>query len=319
MATERIRDDRVRQRLTLLRLAEQLGMQQACWRLGKPVSYGYRWRRRYHASGRAWRSLHNRGTRPQQMPRLSRPALVRRVLALRQTTGWGKARLAARLRMPVSTVGHILRRARVTRAPRRWITQKKHQRCYNLLWPGQRVQLDVKYVPFRIGAKQYYQYTVIDECTRLRYLVIKDALWTRYSVEVLQAAQRYFGFPIQCVQTDNGTEFTFRFTAELQAKHKPPKPHPLDIYCQQHGIEHRCIPPGAKELNGKVERSHRTDEEEFYQRYTTRPSLRQLQHDHRRWRTYYNRHRPHSGIGGATPRAFARTRLRLMAQLPKHG
>lgn len=319
MGQDRIRDDQVRQRLTVLRLATQVGMQQACWRLGKSLSYGYRWQRRYRAGGHDWRSVQNRSSRPQRLPRLSRPAVVRRVLAVRRATGWGKARLAARLRLPVSTVGHILRRARVTRAPRRWATQKKHRRCYNLLWPGQRVQLDVKFVPFKIGARQYYQYTVIDECTRLRYLMIKEALWTRYSVEAVQAAQRYFGFPIQCVQTDNGTEFTFRYTAERQARHGPPKPHPLDVYCQQHGITHRCIPPGAKELNGKVERSHRTDEEEFYQRYATPPSVLQLHRDHRRWMHYYNRYRAHSGIGGLTPWAFARQRLRLMAQLAPHG
>lgn len=246
----RIADDRVRQRLMLLRRAQVIGAAAACRECGKHLSYYYYWRRRYQASGGAGRSLQTQPSRPRRMPRLSRPAVVQRVLALRAQTHWGKARLANQLRLPASTVGHILRRARVTRPPRRWSTQKKQRKMYNLLIPGQRVQMDVKYVPFRIGGRRYFQYTVIDECTRLRYLVIRDALWTRDSVEALAAAQRYFGFPIQCVQTDNGTEFTFRFTAELRAKHNRPKVHPLDAHCDAHGIQHRCI-PGSSDPAGR--------------------------------------------------------------------
>lgn len=314
MEKARIQDDRVRQRLFLMRLAEEVGVRQACLQMGKHLSYYYYWSRRYTASGRDWRSLRDRSSRPRRMPRLSDTQTVNRVLKLRQRTGYGKARLAQRLGLPVSTVGHILRRAQVTRPLRKWPTQKKHRQRYELLYPGQRVQMDVKYVPFRIQGKRYYQYTVIDECTRLRYTEIKECLWSLYAPEVLQKARRYFGFPIECVQTDNGTEFTFRYTAVLQAKHKKPKEHPLDTYCRRQGIRHRCIPPGEKELNGKVERSHRTDMEEFYNRYDSKPTAQQLRTDAKRWLHYYNGHRPHSSINNMTPWAFAKRKIKQCKQ-----
>lgn len=310
MASRRIRDANVRQRLFLLRDGERLGVSAACRKHGKHRSYYYYWHRRWVASGRCWRSLVSRSTRPRRSPRQTHHATARRILRARTTTGYGKNRLGPLLGLPCSTVGRVLQRAGVTKAPRRWRTQKKHPRRYELPTPGQRVQLDVKYVPFRIKGRQHYQYTLIDECTRLRYLMFTEELWSIHAPEIVRRAERYFGFRIRCVQTDNGTEFTFRYTAELQAKRKRPKAHPLDTYCQEHGIQHRCIPPGEKELNGKVERSHRTDMEEFYNRYATRPTVQQLRTDMRRWMERYNTQRPHSSLGGMTPWGFAKQRLK---------
>jgi transposase InsO family protein len=69
-------------------------------------------------------------------------------------------------------------------------------------------------------------------------------------------------FPIQMIQSDNGAEFTNRFLSHLD----DPKPHLLDEICQAHGIRHKLIPPGEKELQGLVERNHRQDDEELYHR-----------------------------------------------------
>ena len=308
MPRERIQDDAIRQRLFLIREAQKYGVKQSCLRWGKHRSYYYYWIKRYQKHG--WRGLADRSKRPKRSPRRTAAHLEARVKRYRLKTGYGKERIAPLVGLPASTVGNILSRLKIPIKRRKWKTQKKRTRCYNLLTPGQRVQMDVKYVPFRIKGKQYYQYTIIDECTRMRYLEVHDSIWTLRSVEVLERARKYFGFPVRCVQTDNGTEFTFKYTAELTAKNKKPKEHPLDTYCRKHKIKHRLIPPGEKELNGKVERSHRTDDEEFYRRFKTKPSIQELKTQMKRWMNFYNSKRNHSAIAHKTPLQFMKERTK---------
>jgi len=306
--------DQMRQRLFLIRKAKKIGVSRACERMGKNRSYYYHWVKRYEAGG--WRALEDRSRRPKSMPRLTGQKKVNAVIRLRKKTGYGKERLHDELEdrgvvIPSSTIGKILDREGLLNKQRQYKTQKKHTRCYNLLYPGQRVQLDIKYVPYEKcpRGRQLYQYTVIDECTRMRYIAWHDSIWTKRSVETLKAAQKYFRFKIDTVQTDNGIEFTFDYTAELTARHKEPKDHPLDLYCEEQQIVHRLIPPGQKELNGKVERSHRTDDEEFYRRLKGRHPLAYLRKKGRRWLEFYNFARRHSGIGKKTPGQFAIERL----------
>jgi transposase InsO family protein len=237
---------------------------------------------------------------------------------MRKRTNYGKERLHDCLKdrgvaIPVSTIGKILDRAGLLVKKRKFKTQKKHTRMYNLLWPGQRVQMDIKYVPSEITplGRRYYQYTVTDECTRMRYLGWHDSIWTDKVVDTLQEAQNYFGFKIDCVQTDNGIEFTFDYTAQLTAKNKEAKEHPLDEYCRETNILHKLIPPGEKELQGKVERSHRTDDEEFYRTIQKRIPLTQLREKGKQWMKFYNFKRRHSGIGKKTPADFKTERLKL--------
>src|SRR5579864_8025768 len=75
----------------------------------------------------------------------------------------------------------------------------------------------------------------------------------------LEMAMRVCPFPMACIQTDNGQEFTYRLNPIAQHIE-----HPVDIWCKEKNIRHRLIPPGVKELNGKVERSHRIDMQYFY-------------------------------------------------------
>ena len=253
------------------------------------------------------------------MPRLSDRTKVKAVVNMRKRTRYGKERIHDELKdrgivIPISTIGKILDRAGLLVKQRTFKTEKKHRRSYNLIYPGQRVQMDIKYVPSELCpfGKRYYQYTVKDECTRMRYLAWHDSIWTLKAVQTLEEAQRFFGFKIDCVQTDNGIEFTFNYTAQLTAQHRDPKVHPLDQYCEKVGIRHKLIPPGEKEINGKVERSHRTDDEEFYYPMKKRVgSLEELQRKGHRWMMFYNFRRRHWGIGKQIPGQFALKRLVL--------
>lgn len=310
--------DVLRQRLTLIRNAKALGITLACERAGKHRSYYYYWKKRFDRWGRS--GLINRSKRPKKSPLKTSELKEKLIAKYRRRTGYGKERLhdlileKVGIKIAVSTIGKVLDRLQLLIRKRVFSTQKKHTRCYNVLQPGQRIQMDIKYVPSEIVpiGRKYYQYTIIDECTRMRYLAYHDSIWTQKVVETLKEAQKYFGFKIDLVQTDNGIEFTFDYTAQLTAYHKQPEQHPLDAYCATQGIEHRLIPPGEKELNGKVERSHRTDDEEFYRSFKKRvKSIEEIRSKGKKWLRFYNQHRRHSGIAKKTPSEFLKERLLL--------
>ena len=155
----------------------------------------------------------------------------------------------------------LLRREGILAGP------KKHRRrkvmpYEPILTPGERFQMDVKYVPKSclvgaLGGKKLYQYTAIDECTRWRHIAVFDELSTYSSVEFLYQILERFPFEISCIQTDNGAEFTSRYTGSMH-------PSPFEAELAAFGIRHKLIAPATPRHNGKVERSHRTDQERFY-------------------------------------------------------
>ena len=131
-------------------------------------------------------------------------------------------------------------------------------------YPGQRVQIDVKYVPAiclagEAAGQKFYQYTFIDEYSRFRYLEAFEEHSTYSSTQFLLHVIEKFPYAIECIQTDNGFEFTNRLS---NSKRKP-----LTLFEKtliQLNIRHKLIKPYTPKHNGKVERSHRKDNEEFY-------------------------------------------------------
>ena len=132
-------------------------------------------------------------------------------------------------------------------------------------YPGERVQIDVKYVPAKSLTKEvkekegrYYQYTAIDEYTRQRVLWASKEHSTYASTEFLKIIKKKFKYKIECIQTDNGTEFTNRLTTYRDKKTL------FEKALEEAGIRHKLIKPKTPRHNGKVERSHRKDQERFY-------------------------------------------------------
>ena len=135
-------------------------------------------------------------------------------------------------------------------------------------YPGERVQIDVKYVPKECMSKElqelgekYYQYTAIDEYTRLRYTYYCKEHTTYESTKFVNRLIRYFPFKIKLIQTDNGFEFTNRLSWNGFNKNKKTM---FEKRLKELKIEHRLIRPHTPTQNGKVERSHRKDQERFY-------------------------------------------------------
>lgn len=140
---------------------------------------------------------------------------------------------------------------------------------------GEKWQLDVKFVPFECYAKsvlrdrRFYQYTVIDEATRERFIYPYEDLSALNTIDFLWRAFLYFGYKPKIIQTDNGSEFTYTRQTRYD------RLHPVDKFCREQGIEHKLIKPRTPRHNGKVERSHRNDNERFYRtlRFYSFPDL----------------------------------------------
>lgn len=150
---------------------------------------------------------------------------------------------------------------------------------------GEKMQLDVKYIPRECNANEnddnrYYQYTIIDEASRERFIYAYNELSSFCSVDFLYRALCYFGYAPKIIQTDNGQEFSY--FQETQ------RVHPFDLACEKLGILHKTIKPRTPRHNGKVERSHRSDNERFY-RTLKFYSFKDLQKQMRRYLRRSNR------------------------------
>jgi transposase InsO family protein len=156
------------------------------------------------------------------------------------------------------------------------------------------VQVDVKFLTLQgeRGRIRRYQYTAIDDATRVRALKVYRRHTQRNAIAFLDYVVQKFPFRIHTVRTDRGHEFQALFHWHLADQ----------------GIRHVYIKARTPQLNGKVERSHRTDQQEFYQllRYTDDVDLTQRLAE---WEAFYNHHRPHGAFAGKTPYEVLRERL----------
>lgn len=125
---------------------------------------------------------------------------------------------------------------------------------------GVKWQLDVKYVlnACYVGElpDRFYQYTIIDEASRERFIYPYREQSSYSTIDFVKRAISYFGYRPQTIQTDNGFEFAYSKDYK--------RIHPLDRFCNDIGINHKLIRPRTPWHNGKVERSHRNDQERFY-------------------------------------------------------
>lgn len=187
-------------------------------------------------------------------------------------------------------------------ASQRYKRREQRWKRYEKRRPGHQLQIDVKFVepltdqPGR--RKRFYQYTAINDCTRLRILRIYPKSDQKTTIQFLDYVLSRLPFQVEKIQTDNGAEFQSAFHW-----------HALDK-----GIGHVYIRPATPRLNGKVERSHRIDAEEFYRLLdgVVIGDAGVFNERLKEWEDYYNYHRPHGGLGGQTPYE------RLLQKTPTH-
>jgi transposase InsO family protein len=299
MMDERQQQRRVKHRLSVLRHAEEVSGNVAatCRYYGISRPTFYKWLRSYEELGED--GLRDRSSRPRNCPHQTDAEIVSKIVYLRQHYHFGPAKISMYLaryhEVTVSRSGvwRILKRLEMNRLPssQRYKRHERRWKRYEKQLPGHRIQVDVKFIdpktrgPGRL--KRYYQFTAIDDCTRIRVLRIYERNTQKSAIQFIDYVLAKLPFAVEVVQTDNGSEFQGAFHWHL-----------LD-----RGIGHTYIKPRTPRLNGKVERSHRIDAEEFYRLLdgvvidTADVFNQKLQE----WEDFYNFHRPHGGLGGQTP------------------
>lgn len=199
------------------------------------------------------------------------------------------------------TIGKILKREGLVRKYR--VRKIKYKYIRAERQPGELVEIDVKYVPGTVGNHQYFQYTAIDTASRWRHLEVFDEQSSYHSIMFLKIVMEKFKHKIRAIKTDNHSTFTNLYTGTNQRSDLTVKTiHPLDVFCAQNNIIHYLIDRGKPNQNGTVERSHREDEEKFYQQNKFK-SFADLQKELEKWNIYYN-NLEHCGLDGKSPNEF---------------
>ncbi len=271
--------EEVRRRLTWIRLYEQthdVGL--VCRRCGISGLTLRKWLGRFQEQGVA--GLLSQSRRPKHSPQ--RKIFEREeawILALRRARNFGARRIQQELRcqhqfrVGLEAIHTVLKRHQAP--PLRRPKRPQPPLRYSAALPGERMQLDTMKL-----APGLYQYTLVDDCTRYLVAALYPRRTAANTVAFLEQALEELPFPIQRLQTDNGTEFMA---------------YRVRDYLLQLCIKHRPIPPGTPHLNGKVERVQQTMLAEFYAITTFEsPSLEE---DLGVWLLDYNYRRVHGSLG----------------------
>jgi len=256
-------------RQSLLNYAQKHGVSKAARKYNKSSSYIYFWKNRYDGT---LESLTKKSTRPHSHPKAhtnDEIILIQNMRKRNPNLGmielWHRLRKRGYKRCPESLYRVMKKMGLFEKKPKIKYISKPYEQMSH---PGERIQIDVKVVPkhCRVDSSiKLYQYTAIDEYSRLRYLGAYNEQSTYSSSDFLKRVYAYFkrlGVKIECVQTDNGAEFTNRFTTTRTL------PTLFDVTAQNLGIRHKLIKPYTPRHNGKVERSHREDVKRLYSCHT---------------------------------------------------
>ncbi len=291
MHKETTEELRVRFSLTVLEIADQIGVTKACEEFDVPRSTFYRWKKKYKNQGRS--GLYREKLVAYHHPRKTSPEVVGKILELRKEYQLGALRIKYYLdryhgiRISESSVSRVLKAKGVSRLPKTAPKRALHTKRYAKKVPGHQVQVAVKFLRLKDKAEKTikrYQYTAIDDATRIRALQIYPKHNQDCAIQFIDYVIEKFPFRISMVRTDRGHEFQARF----------------HWHVEDQGIQHVYIKARTPQLNGKVERSHRKDQEEFYQllTYTDDVDLNAKLKD---WASFYNYDRPHISHDGKTP------------------
>jgi transposase len=272
---------------------------------------------RLDISGRTlyrWEAAYKRGGVEALVPRKApgriavaiRGHTAKKITEMRKLYNWGAEVIQAHLKLDY---GIRISRYRINRfllkkglifRKKCKSTKKKHTKVVSVEHPGQHTQMDVKHLPHTLGnRKKCYSYNFVDHASKWSFKRAYDSYGPSETRDFMQAVLAAAPFAITRSQTDNGVEFTNKYLSHVDN----PKPHALDDFCASQGIRHVLIPPGEKELQGLVERSHRQDDEELFHRI--RPNnleeLNKLLAKHCEWR---NGKRRRKALGWRTSNEF---------------
>lgn len=260
-----------------------------------------RWLAAYRHGGEA--ALEPRSTRPKTSPGETPIAIKEEVIALRKKKKLCALKLHWKLAkqgvvIHERTIGKIIKTEGLVRKYR---TKKTTYKYLKATWkPGELMEIDVKHVPGTIAGQAFFQYTAIDCASRWRYLRIFKEESTQNTLLFFEDVIQRFPYRIMGVKTDNHATFTNWYTGTNKRSDMTVKTlHALDRFCAERDIVHYLIDRGKPAQNGKVERSHRSDQETLYDAASF-SSARDLRKKVAAWNSEYN-NLEHCGLGGKTP------------------
>ena len=306
----KIRDEEVRSRWMRLRKITESSksLSQACRFYGMSEDCYRKWGKRLIARHRI-ESLFTRSRRPKRSPNKTKRRIEKKVIALRRfDPSLGPDRISYDLKVlynlvvPESTVYAILKRAQLVSRKLAQRLTKKHMKRYRRSLPGY-LQMDFKYVPYLIDGKQYYQLSCVDHHSSWRLIRTYRNKNIDAVLDFLEELELVCPFPIVEIQTDNDLAFTDKFASHGLGVTGQ---HDLDIWCKKLKINHKLIPVGVKELNGKVENTHKQDDREFYARGKHK-SFESLCLNIKGYNYRWNEQRRTKALGRKTPIEVLRT------------
>lgn len=290
----------IRRRMEWFRIAQQRGVSYACRYFGISRKTYYKWFKRYTTEKNNPKALKDLSRRPKTHPKTTPKEVVNVIIQLRKQTNFGPRRLQFFLKrdyninISICAIYKVLNRQGLIK---RYKRKRKLYQSYAkyIHHPGQKIQLDVKHVklPHKTLNPRLYQYSAKDIYSKLRFIRIYDEVSVNNTEDFLKRMVTFFPFKIRSIQTDHGSEFAYTLANTNRV-------HIMDSFCDTNKINHVLSPVATPRYNGQVERSHRTDEEEFYRR-TSIEDLPRLKHNLLRYLRYYNEQRPHMAIGMFTP------------------
>jgi len=282
----------------------------------------YRWKRRFNRHDIT--TLEDRSHRPHKVRTPTWTAeLAERVLALRkQYPIWGKDKLVVLLRkqklvVSTSMVGRILRylkrRGILLEPPRPAVLLRQRRKLRKRPWavrkpkywrirePGDLVEIDTKEIRMRHGVVLKH-FSARDVVSRWDVIAVHRRATSLAAARFLDVLLDRLPFPVKALQVDGGSEFAAEF----------------ELACQQKQLPLFVLPPKSPKLNGHVERSHRTHNEEFYEVHADTDQLPVLNRQLRHWENVYNRVRPHQALAYLTPLEFLRQYKRKQGKAKCH-
>jgi transposase InsO family protein len=271
-----------------------------CRRFGISRQSFYTWKTNYEKYGED--GLINKAPIPKSHPATTPPDIQDIVIHMRKKYHFGPERISMYLqryrpdiKISTLTIYRILRRNGLNRPPRKTTRRALNTKRYEKQVPGHHIQVDVKFLSFidkDTRKIKRFQYTAIDDVTRIRAMKIYPKHNQRTAIEFIDYILETFPFRVHTIRTDNGHEFQAQF----------------HWHVEDMGIRHVYIKPRTPRLNGKVERSHQTDDVEFYQLLTYVDDI-DLNVKLTEWEKFYNFDRPHTSLKGKTPYEILREKL----------
>lgn len=256
---------------SIIRLQSQgLSISQACLQVGLPRSKFYYWHQRVsnilkltvpgsHISVKHFREI---SSKPKFSPRQIPPQTEEQIIKIRKKTNQGAEFIQYELitkygiKLSITGIYKCLKRAGLI-IQRSYHQKKKQVVIKRDYLPGEKVQVDTKYVKVKSG-RTFYQYSAIDLATGIIFKWLYESIGPDESCDFLRKLINFYPFKIKSVQTDNGIEYTWRLNPEIKQIHH------FTLQCELLQIEHILIPPASPTFNSKVERTHRIDKEELW-------------------------------------------------------